>query len=898
MDAASCSIPSCQETGPVQTVKVRGINTLKQRSMERGDDFHVNLQAILDSSGKDAELQCHKKCYCSYTSRHNVEIYIAKKRKQNFSTSELEPNTFRVRRSQLPSFQFLKHCLICGKDCVPKDPKHPERWVRVVKCQTKDRPGQLPFKDVLLDVCEQRNDEWGRQVEIRIKGALTDLPAADAQYHKKCYKDFVTIPKYTDLSSHCEVTDDDALKMVIDDMYDKQFSCTWTSTELHDIYCRFGGILSSKQMLTKLIDCLGDDIVLVRMEGCASVIGFKHLLGKILKIVKAETADEDCVNTIIRQVKREAQALKHRNADYDLSEFTHKATLEQTSDTLLRVISELVSNGQVTQKSLSLTQAVQSHITGTRNQTTLGLAVKLHHIYGSSELIKLLHNHGFIVSYDEVLRFRKSAAKFVGDNSSLLHQAMGMTRKVGPVFGWFDNFDLQVSTPNGCRDTHVMAHQFQMNPTNVVESENSEVGIMNLVIPRLCKTVAQSVTPTQPIKLHHYTGPKKVDPPVISITSGIPYRDLCAMEQSLKSAQHKDTKWLNTLSMEWSGFNNQLAREEGSSSLKPGTVHLIGHLIDAPPSHPDTVLTSLIYMKESLAEQGMTYTNISIDMQLYMIAQQIKWSQPERFKDVILRPGAMHIIMSFLGCIGTLMKGSGLDVLVGAAFGHITGIMNGKAWVMSMRAFRMVTVALLQHLLDDGENVFEELSAYLEEARHQPTGKHWVNLVKPTLLVHQFLRAEREGDWLFQQLCLRRMLPYFFRAGHIHYARYISWHLLEMQNLPDDVKAYLIVGAHVCRHSEGSWNSVSGDEFGEQTAIKTGKGSVKGMILSPELVTEWIDSFPISTYLSDAMENLYMDQGSSSASQGSKKKKVERGKHLMLLIERKLLMSFQSTPIH
>ena len=122
------------------------------------------------------------------------------------------------------------------------------------------------------------------------------------------------------------------------------------------------------------------------------------------------------------------------------------------------------------------------------------------------------------------------------------------------------------------------------------------------------------------------------------------------------------------------------------------------------------------------------------------------------------------------------------------------------------------------------------------------------------------------------------MLPYFFRAGHIHYARYISWYLLEMQNLPDDVKAYLIVGAHVCRHSEGSWNSVSGDEFGEQTAIKTGKGGVKGMILSPELVTEWIDSFPISTYLCDAMENLYMDQGSSSASIIQPKQKEEGGK--------------------
>ena len=59
-------------------------------------------------------------------------------------------------------------------------------------------------------------------------------------------------------------------------------------------------------------------------------------------------------------------------------------------------------------RSLSLTC-----ITHTRNQTTLGLAVKLQHRYGSSELIRLLHDHGFIVSYDEVIRFRKSAAKFL-----------------------------------------------------------------------------------------------------------------------------------------------------------------------------------------------------------------------------------------------------------------------------------------------------------------------------------------------------------------------------------------------------------------------------------------------------------------------------------------------------
>ncbi len=177
-------------------------------------------------------------------------------------------------------------------------------------------------------------------------------------------------------------------------------------------------------------------------------------------------------------------------------------------------------------------------------------------------------------------------------------------------------------------------------------------------------------------------------------------------------------------------------------------------------------------MKKILCDLGMTYANISIDMQLYMVAQHSKWWEPTRFDNVILRPGAMHIIMSFLCCIGTLMKGSGLDVLVSAAFGGLTKIMNGKTWVRAMRAFRMVTAALLQHCLKNGEKTFNEISEYVEGVRHYPTGRHCVdNLVKPTLLVHQFLRAEREGDWLFQQLCLERMLPYFFSTCHVHYAR-------------------------------------------------------------------------------------------------------------------------------
>lgn len=108
------------------------------------------------------------------------------------------------------------------------------------------------------------------------------------------------------------------------------------------------------------------------------------------------------------------------------------------------------------------------------------------------------------------------------------------------------------------------------------------------------------------------------------------------------------------------------------------------------------------------------------------------------------------------------------------------------------------------------------------------------------------------------------MLPYFFSAGHIHYARYISWHLLDMQSIPNDVKKDFLNGAHVCRHNSGSWNAVSSDQFGEQTAIKKGKGGLKGMALSPNQVAVGIDSYPILAYISEIFENTYEENNSLS----------------------------------
>ena len=178
-----------------------------------------------------------------------------------------------------------------------------------------------------------------------------------------------------------------------------------------------------------------------------------------------------------------------------------------------------------------------------------------------------------------------------------------------------------------------------------------------------------------------------------------------------------------------------------------------------------------------------------------------------------------------------------------------------------MRAFRMVVSALLHDFLEEGEKTHEQITAYLEKAREHPTGQLWVDcFITPTLIAHTFWRAEREGDWLLQQHCLEEMLPHFFAAGHHHYARWITWHLRDMQHLPDTAKDELLAGSHVCRHSDGA-AAVSADMFGEQTCIKQGKGAggMKGISTNPEQVAVWIQSFGICSHLSKSFDEVYND---------------------------------------
>ena len=145
------------------------------------------------------------------------------------------------------------------------------------------------------------------------------------------------------------------------------------------------------------------------------------------------------------------------------------------------------------------------------------------------------------------------------------------------------------------------------------------------------------------------------------------------------------------------------------------------------------------------------------------------------------------------------------------------------------------------------------------------TGRLWVDcLITPVVLINLYIHAEREGDWLLHMYSLKHVIPYFFAANHWNYARYISWHVLDMSSsIPDHMLSAFLRGEHVCRHRDGFWNSVFLDQFGEQTYIPYGKskGGLVVKSLYSEQVTEWILSHHLCNTLSLLPNSAFEEPG-------------------------------------
>ena len=84
-------------------------------------------------------------------------------------------------------------------------------------------------------------------------------------------------------------------------------------------------------------------------------------------------------------------------------------------------------------------------------------------------------------------------------------------------------------------------------------------------------------------------------------------------------------------------------------------------------------------------------------------------------------------------------------------------------------------------------------------------------LIKPVVVILKYIRAEREADWALHLDTVKDMVPLFFAAGQVHYARYTLYYLRTMEDLPDGIRAQFINGQHTMHHNAGLFNGIWSD---------------------------------------------------------------------------------------
>ncbi|CAG4981622.1 unnamed protein product [Colias eurytheme] len=110
--------------------------------------------------------------------------------------------------------------------------------------------------------------------------------------------------------------------------------------------------------------------------------------------------------------------------------------------------------------------------------------------------------------------------------------------------------------------------------------------------------------------------------------------------------------------------------------------------INAPPSDYETIFTSLQEAARNSKRSNQKTTIVTFDQQLYWKARDIVGAATSELKHVVVRLGGLHLLMSFMGSIGAIMSGSGIEDFLKLIYAEncVYKILSGHAYARAVRA--------------------------------------------------------------------------------------------------------------------------------------------------------------------------------------------------------------------
>ena len=322
-------------------------------------------------------------------------------------------------------------------------------------------------------------------------------------------------------------------------------------------------------------------------------------------------------------------------------------------------------------------------------------------------------------------------------------------------------------------------------------------------------------------------------------------------------------------------------------------------IINFNPNDMTCIFSTLNFITEQAKQLEIVTPVVTFDQPLWLKSAEIMAAKSMKIINIL---GGFHMIISFLGSMAEVMKGSGLSEALETIYGTntVVHIMSGKAIARAIRGHFLIETALVTKLLskleastlqqitdilpdieqalqnsyEDGlielesSKIFNQASSQLSHIKQwlseiSRTAKLWVQYLQYISILKHFIRAERTDNWNLHVVTVGQMLNLFAATGHINYAKSARLYVQNMQKLhveyPWIYRNFAVNGYHTVCRSDSYWSGIWTDLIIEQLmvrSLKTSGGIIRGRGATESIRQLWIGSMHRTASAHDAISNL------------------------------------------
>ena len=189
--------------------------------------------------------------------------------------------------------------------------------------------------------------------------------------------------------------------------------------------------------------------------------------------------------------------------------------------------------------------------------------------------------------------------------------------------------------------------------------------------------------------------------------------------RSLMRAMKLDSLWMAGCTMEilprpsWAGFVQAAMKTSGLYAVS--SVHALP-FINLDPTKPSAIYSALMFAADECKKNDKAWCIVTFDQPLYQKASEIVAASPTNLGNVTVRLGGFHLLISFMGAVGNIMAGSGLEELWSKSYAPSSVYMvSGHAYSQALRAHFLTQEALATILLRTSDALDDTVKTSLRQ---------------------------------------------------------------------------------------------------------------------------------------------------------------------------------------